>query len=122
MDRVAFMMVVRRDRVADYVRVHGSSELWPSIVAACRDAGLINYRGFLGGPDGNLVFASFECLDAEESMARLGRDPRNGEWQAMVAPLMELTGGFDDSGLTYLTPVFNINEQPGLHLDGEKSA
>lgn len=122
MDRVAFMMVVRPQCVDDYVRAHGSSDLWPSIVAACEDAGLVNYRGFLGGPEGNVVFAVFECVNAEESMARLGRDPRNQEWQASITPLMEMPGGFDENGLTYLTPVFTINEQAGPHKDGEKSA
>jgi L-rhamnose mutarotase len=115
------MMVVRRECVPDYVRAHGQSDLWPSIVEACQDAGVMNYRGFIGGPEGNLVFAEFECVDAEETMARLGRDPRNHEWQAVMAPLMELTGGFDEAGLSYLTPVFSINDQADPQVDGATS-
>lgn len=102
-------MLVRAECIDDYRHAHDADRLWASIVDACVDAGLRNYRGFIGGPDQRTVFAVFDTEDVQESLACLAEDPRNVAWQAHMRPWMELTGGFDDGGLQFLEPVFSIN-------------
>jgi L-rhamnose mutarotase len=108
MGKMAFILRVREGSEAEYVDRHKPDRIWPSIVAACQNAGMRNYNGFLGGPDGRTVFASFEADDPEACLVRLSQDPANAEWQQYMAPLMEAITDLDNGSIQFLAPVFEI--------------
>jgi L-rhamnose mutarotase len=109
MARAAFYMRLRAGARRQYIEAHAPENIWPSIVEACRRAGIRNYSIWIGGRDGLDVFASFESDDVAATMAALAADPANKPWQAHIEPLMEVTGSFEAGGMTMMTEVFHLD-------------
>jgi L-rhamnose mutarotase len=109
MQRVAFLMRVKAGREEEYREAHRPHRIWPSIVDACRRAGIRNYSIFIGGHDGRQLFAYFETDDPARTLATLNDDPANVEWQAHMAPLMDVAGSFQDGeSMAFLDEVFHL--------------
>jgi L-rhamnose mutarotase len=105
-ERVAFRMRIAAGAEQAYVDAHRPEQIWPSIVDACRRAGLRNYSLFRDGRD---VFACFEADDAGAALAALGADPANAPWQQRMAPLMEVAGSFrEQQPMRFLEEVWHL--------------
>ncbi|MFO0980383.1 MAG: L-rhamnose mutarotase [Planctomycetota bacterium] len=106
MERVAFVLKVRPDRLADYKARHRT--VWPEMLSALRACGWRNYSLFLrsdGTLFGYLETSSF--LQALEAMA--ARDV-NARWQREMAPFFENTAGRPaDQALERLEEVFHLD-------------
>jgi len=84
MQRVAFRLRVRPDKLDEYVRLH--AEVWPELLADLRAAGYRNYSIFADGPD---LFGYFECDDFDSSQTAMARSDANYRWQAFMAEYLE---------------------------------
>ena len=108
MARLAFTLQIRAGMVDEYRRLHDSDNLWPSIADACRAAGMNNYTGFIGGPDGRTVFASFEADDPMMALEKLGTTQANEDWQKHMAPFLESDLVSGVGFVQFLEEVFHI--------------
>jgi L-rhamnose mutarotase len=79
MQRVAFRLWVKPDRLAEYKQLHES--VWPELLADMRAASIRNYTIFADGPE---LFAYLECDDLAAASAALARSDANRRWQAFM--------------------------------------
>jgi L-rhamnose mutarotase len=105
MERVCFLLRVRRDRLEEYRRRHEA--VWPEMLDALRETGWRNYSLFLR-EDGLLV-GYFETPDLAAALAGMERREVNARWQAEMAPFFEgLDGRRPDEGFLRLPEVFHL--------------
>ena len=102
MDRVCFLLQVKKDRVEEYLEAH---EVWPEMLDAIRDVGIRNYSMFVR-KDGLLV-GYFEAEDPERSLRELGEMEVNRRWQEHMAPYFESgSGDLQEGGPEWLDQYF----------------
>lgn len=80
MERVAFRLWVKPDKLEEYKRLH--QEVWPELLADLRAAGVRNYSIFADGPE---LFGYLECDDWGASSAALARSDANRRWQEFMS-------------------------------------
>lgn len=103
MQRVCFLLRIKRDRVEEYKQAH--EPVWPQMLAAMHEVGISNYSMFLC-PDG-LLIGYFEADDPEESLRRLGKTDVNRRWQKHMAPYFESgSGDLEQGAPEWVEPVF----------------
>lgn len=104
MKRVCFLLQLKKDRVADYLRAH---RVWTEMRAAIQKVGIHNYSMFCR-KDGLLV-GYFEAKDPEKSLAKLGQTDVNRRWQEHMAPYFESgSGDLEKGGLMWLKQIFYL--------------
>jgi L-rhamnose mutarotase len=81
--RFAFTMTVKPDRLREYVDVHRA--VWPSVLDAIRRSGIQSYSIFLRG---NQLFFLMEAEDPEAAMRYLDADPEHARWNRAVTGSM----------------------------------
>jgi L-rhamnose mutarotase len=105
MERVAFLLQVRPDRMDEYRARH--REVWPEMLDALREAGWRNYSLF-AREDGTL-FGYLETDDFEAAQRAMAGTDVNARWQAEMAEFFELPGDErPDTGLLRLEEVFHL--------------
>lgn len=105
MQRICFVLQVRRDRLDEYRTRH--REIWPEMREALRRTGWGNYSLFLR-EDGLLV-GYVECEDFEASRAAMAALEVNDRWQAEMAEFFEdLDGNAPDASMRPLEEVFHL--------------
>ena len=106
MQRVAFLLKVKQDKIEEYKRRH--REVWPDMLAALRETGWHNYSLYLR-EDGTL-FGYLETPDFEAARAGMAKTGVNARWQADMAPFFEqLAGQRPDEGMLVLEEVFHLD-------------
>ena len=85
MQRICFLLHVKRDRIEEYRERH--AKVWPSMLAALREAGWSNYSLFLA-PDGLLV-GYLETEDFSLAQKRMQDNQVNTHWQSEMAKFFE---------------------------------
>jgi L-rhamnose mutarotase len=106
MERVCFLLKVKRDRIAEYKARH--TAVWPEMLEALRRTGWRNYSLFLR-EDGLLV-GYLETPDFERARAEMAQLEVNERWQREMAPFFEeLDGRRPDEGLLRLEEVFHLD-------------
>jgi len=103
--RVAFILKVRADRLDEYKRRHAS--VWPEMLEALRETGWHNYSLFLR-PDG-LLFGYLETPDFERAKSEMAKRDVNARWQADMAPFFESITGRPDEAMLPLEEVFHLD-------------
>ena len=76
MQRVAFRLRVKEEKLDEYKRLH--REVWPELLADMRAASIRNYSIFARGPE---LFGYLECDDWDAALAALARSDANRRWQ-----------------------------------------
>ncbi len=105
MERVGFLLKVRKDRLGEYKQHHEA--VWPEMLAALRRHGWHNYSLFLA-EDGTL-FGYFEAADSlQASLEGMGSEEVNARWQAFMAEFFEGLEGHADQGMVKLEQVFYL--------------
>ncbi|MFV2118257.1 L-rhamnose mutarotase [Streptomyces sp. Act-28] len=105
MQRVCFLLKVRRDRLDEYRERHAA--VWPDMLAALSAAGWRNYSLFLR-EDGLLV-GYLETEDFARAQAAMAETEVNARWQAEMAGFFEeLDGTRPDEAMKPLTEVFHL--------------
>jgi L-rhamnose mutarotase len=106
MERVCFLLKVRRDRLAEYKLRHES--VWAEMRQALTETGWHNYSLFLRG-DGLLV-GYLETPDFAGALAGMAQREVNARWQASMAPFFEeLEGRRPDEGMFRLEEIFHLS-------------
>ena len=106
MQRVAFLLKVKPDRIEEYKARH--REVWSEMLDALRETGWRNYSLFLR-PDG-LLFGYLETEDFEKALAGMSQRDVNARWQTQMAPFFEeLDHKHPDEQLVRLEEVFHLD-------------
>ena len=106
MQRVGFVLKVRRERIEEYRRRH--KELWPEMLEALRETGWHNYSLFLR--EDGLLFGYLETPDFEKALAGMAGREVNDRWQKEMAPFFEaLEGRAADESMLPLEEVFHLD-------------
>jgi L-rhamnose mutarotase len=100
--RSAFVLDVRPERVEEYVRAH--RDVWPEMLEAIRNAGIRNYTIFRHG---NQMFGYFEADDLDAATRYLAAHEVSRRWQDAMAHLLEER--VPDSGPLPLEEVFRLD-------------
>ncbi len=105
MERVCFLLRVRRDRLDEYRARH--REVWPDMLAALSASGWRNYSLFLD--DDGLLVGYLETEDFAAALAAMEATEVNARWQAEMAEFFELPADErPDTGLRRLEEVFHL--------------
>lgn len=103
MQRVCFVLRVKKDRVQDYLNAH---QVWPEMEKAMSDAGISNYSMFVR-EDGLLV-GYFEAEEPEQSLRELGQTDVNRRWQQHMAEYFESSGDLEKEGAQWLEQYYYL--------------
>lgn len=85
MQRVCFILYVKKDRLEEYKERHKS--VWPEMLAALSQTGWHNYSLFLR-PDGMLV-GYVETPDFQKALDGMAGTEVNARWQAQMKEFFE---------------------------------
>jgi len=108
--RICFQLQVKPDHIEQYRVAHAA--VWPDMLVALKDTGWNNYSIFLR-PDG-LIIGYFETEDLQASLDGMAAAPVNARWQAAMADHFVGIDVPADQAFSYLTEVFNLDEQLSL--------
>lgn len=86
MQRMAMVLGLKADAVADYKRIHAA--VWPEVLAMITACGIRNYSIYLKEPE-NMLFGYWEYhgTDFAADAARMAADPKTQEWWAICMPM-----------------------------------
>lgn len=105
MERVAFLLRVRKDKVEEYKQYHKA--VWPEMLDALHRNGWHNYSLFMG--ENGLLLGYFESeVNFQESLDGMAREDVNTQWQALMAPFFEKLKGSPDQSMAQLVEVFHL--------------
>ena len=109
MERVAFRLKLKKDKLESYVDRHAS--VWTEMLVALHDSGWRNYSLFLDRTDGTLV-GYLETDNFEKALANMASTEVNRLWQSEMAEYFEeLDGVAPDEGFRRLEEIFNLEDQ-----------
>ncbi|MFB3779114.1 MAG: L-rhamnose mutarotase [Bryobacteraceae bacterium] len=106
MQRVCFLLKVKKDRLAEYKERH--ERVWPEMLAALRETGWTNYSLFLR--DDGLLVGYLETPDFQKALEGMGRKEVNARWQKEMKEFFEDPGGREaDRQMAPLEEVFHLD-------------
>ncbi len=107
MNRVAFVLKVREDRLEEYKEHHAA--VWPEMLDALRRNGWHNYSLFVR--EDGLLFGYFETPESLQSaLEGMAHEEVNARWQERMAPYFEaLDGARPDQMMLQLEQVFHLD-------------
>ena len=80
MQRIAFLIRVRPEKLTDYLKLH--NPIWPELAAELKASGIRNYSLWLR-PDGT-EFGYLECDDWQATCAYLATSEVHDRWQEFM--------------------------------------
>ena len=105
MERVCFLLKVRKDRLDEYKQRHES--VWAEMRQALHDTGWTNYSLFLR--DYGLLVGYLETPDFDAALRGMSQQEVNARWQREMGPFFEnLDGRRPDEGLLRLEEIFHL--------------
>lgn len=106
MQRVCFLLRVKKDKLAEYRRAHES--VWPEMLAALSRHGWTNYSLFL--TDDGLLIGYVETPDFQKAVAGMQGEPINARWQEAMRQYFEpLASGTADKSMQPIQEVFHLD-------------
>lgn len=106
MQRVGFILQVKKDRIEEYKAHH--TKVWPDMLDALRRTGWHNYSLFLR--DDGLLFGYFEAAeDFKTSLDSMAAEEINLKWQEFMGPYFEAIAGRPDEAMIELEEVFHLD-------------
>ncbi|MFN2198209.1 MAG: L-rhamnose mutarotase [Anaerolineales bacterium] len=107
MKRVGFLLKVRQEKVAEYVKHH--EHVWEEMLQALRDSGWHNYSLFIR--DDGLLFGYFETEESlAAAQAKMAEKEINTRWQKFMAPYFESPNNArPDEMFLELTEIFHLD-------------
>jgi L-rhamnose mutarotase len=106
MQRVGFLLQVKKDRIDEYRKHHEA--VWPEMLAALRRTGWHNYSLFMR--DDGLLFGYFEAAESfQASLEGMAREQINLKWQEFMGPYFESISGRPDQNMITLEEVFHTD-------------
>lgn len=88
MQRMAMMVRLKPEAIAEYKRIHAA--VWPGVLGRIAACNIRNYSIFLREPE-NLLFGTFEYhgTDYAADMEKMAADPETQRWWAITDPMQE---------------------------------
>jgi L-rhamnose mutarotase len=88
MQRMAMVLGLKADAVADYKRIHAA--VWPEVLAMITACGIRNYSIYLKEPE-NMLFGYWEYhgTDFATDAAKMAADPKTQKWWAVCMPMQQ---------------------------------
>ncbi|HOX39783.1 MAG TPA: L-rhamnose mutarotase [Candidatus Brocadiia bacterium] len=106
MQRIAFLLKVKADRLEEYKRRH--KEVWPEMLQALRDTGWHNYSLFLR--EDGLLIGYCETPNFKKAVSGMQKKKINALWQAEMKEFFEeLDAGAADTSMKPLEEVFHLD-------------
>lgn len=106
MQRVGFLLQVKKDRIDEYRKHHEA--VWPEMLAALRRTGWHNYSLFMR--DDGLLFGYFEAVESfSASLEGMAKEQINLKWQEFMGPYFESISGRPDQNMITLEEVFHTD-------------
>jgi L-rhamnose mutarotase len=84
MERIAFRLRLRADRVQEYEEAH--RRVWPQLLQLLKDQGIAQYSIFRRGTD---LFFYLHVADFERAWNEIQASQVDRRWQREMAPLFE---------------------------------
>lgn len=103
MKRYMFRMRVQAGHEQEYIRRH--EMVWPTVLQACKEAGIQNYSIFMDGTD---LVAYLECQDFAAASHILAANPEAMRWAAYMSPIATMVTDESGSGTHFLREVFHL--------------
>lgn len=97
MQRIAFQLRIKADKIAEYDRAH--RKVWPELLAEMERFGVQEYSIFRRGQQ---LFLYMRVPDFEKLLDQLASSEVNQRWQKLMAPLFEPVPGINP-GETFAT-------------------
>ncbi len=105
MERVCFLLQVKKDRLEEYKERHKA--VWPDMLQALRETGWHNYSLFLR--DDGLLVGYLETPDLAKAVAGMAGREVNARWQSQMGAFFEDLGNRQpDEGFLRLEEVFHL--------------
>jgi L-rhamnose mutarotase len=105
MQRVCFILQVKRDKLNQYKHAH--QHVWPEMLAALSKHGWHNYSLFLR--DDGMLIGYVETPDFRKAVEGMQSEEVNARWQKAMAEYFEpLKTGAADTSLQVLEQVFYL--------------
>ncbi len=89
MERIAFVIKIKEDKIEDYVRLH--NPIPPELQAEVKASGVKNHSLWMRS-DGT-VFGYLECKSWQDVMDYMSKSKVNAEWQEMMHDFQEQPPG-----------------------------
>lgn len=106
MERVCFLLQVKKDRLEEYKERHKA--VWPEMLQALRETGWHNYSLFLR--DDGLLVGYLETPNLAEAVAGMAKREVNARWQSEMAEFFENLGDRrPDTGFLRLEEIFHLD-------------
>jgi L-rhamnose mutarotase len=105
MQRVAFILKVKAEKIEEYKRRHAA--VWPEMGQALNETGWHNYSLFMR-PDG-LLFGYLETPDFDKAREEMAKRDVNARWQAEMGEFFESLSGRPDEAMVPLEEVFHLD-------------
>lgn len=77
----------------EYVRRHQPDSIWPEIVRGIRSVGVLGMDIFISGYNLTMIVEAPVDFNWDEAMGRLGRLPRQQEWEDFMAEFQQADAG-----------------------------
>ena len=105
MERICFLLKVKKDRLAEYKERH--KQVWPEMQQALRETGWHNYSLFLR--DDGLLVGYLETPDFRKALSGMAVREVNARWQREMGDFFEsLEGRRPDEQMAPLEEVFHL--------------
>ncbi len=105
MQRIAFQLKIRPDKIEEYEQAH--RHVWPSLIEEMSSLGISEYSIFRQGVQ---LFLYLRVADWDRTLAMLTESPVNRRWQAAMAPLLEPHSGLQPGEiLTTVQEIFYMS-------------
>jgi L-rhamnose mutarotase len=106
LQRICFVLYVKRDRLEEYKRRH--RDVWPEMLNALRETGWSNYSLFLR--DDGMLVGYLETESFERARAGMAGREVNEHWQREMADFFVQTAGLlPDRAMQPLEEVFHLD-------------
>ncbi|HOK46746.1 MAG TPA: L-rhamnose mutarotase [Bryobacteraceae bacterium] len=106
MERVCFLLQVKKDRIEEYKERHKA--VWPEMLQALRETGWHNYSLFLR--DDGLLVGYLETPDLAKAVEGMSKREVNARWQSEMAEFFENLGDRrPDTGFLRLEEIFHLD-------------
>jgi L-rhamnose mutarotase len=103
MQRVCFILYVRKERLAEYKERH--KQVWPEMLDGLRSTGWHNYSLFLR--DDGMLIGYVETPDFQAALDGMAKLEVNTRWQTEMLPFFE--SGRADEAMRPLEEVFHLD-------------
>ena len=71
--------------IAEYKKCHAMGAAWPEISQGMKKVGIIDMEIYISGTTLFMIMDTVSDFDHDKAMEKLGKLPRQGEWEAFVS-------------------------------------